>query len=346
VLWYSRGRRINTLSTVPAVRPDVDLDATTDNRQQHLLCQTGSVRDVCALISAGIAVACSGTPTKPVAAESTIESKAPVKSGATIKGRLLLNGEPVREFGVAIMKTFVMTWHNAAVPVHSADGTFVLDGITSGTWDIVLVGPTFARELFIGKDFADGGVVDLGDIAVRRGHTIRGRITADDGQLVSDAKIEVGCLHMLSTDDPLTDRARGCYATRSGHDGAYAIENVWKMDPLGGSQSIYAASAKLVSLSYFVPERDITMDIVVRPFGRIEGRVTGPVKERDFVSAEPIHRQNPTEIGPVGGIQANGSFAVEKVPVGDYWVSVAFSRNSRTRVTVEAAKATNVTLTP
>jgi len=256
-----------------------------------------------------------------------------------------MDGKPVGFFGVAVMKTFVFPAFNVATSFHSVDGRFELYDVNTGTWDLVVVGPDFARELVIGTNVREDHTVDLGDVTVHRGWTIHGRVTHSDGSPVVNAEVEIDCDPWLAVPDELTARARGCYRGLSGSNGAYVIRNVKKIDPLGNSQRIRASAGNEVSALALVPEQDRTIDITVLRSGRVVGNIVGDVPPDAVVVAHSRHGNNEWGFA-VGNPRPDGTFELDRVAPGDYDVAVSLRGHdgATEHIAVRSDQTTSVTV--
>lgn len=296
------------------------------------------------LVALGI-VACSSSPTAPLQRHPAVA----VRGKPSIKGRILLDGQPVSYFGVAVMKTFAFLVFNVATPFHPSDGRFEMYAVNNGIWDLVVVGPEFGRELRIGVTVEDDKTVDLGDIAVQRGWTIRGRVTRSDGAPVSNAKVEINCDPWMPATDELTSRSRGCYRGRSQSDGSYVISNVKKVDPIGGtSLRVGAFAGDEVSFSRYVPEHESTIDLVVRRAGRVVAKVKGTTTPDLVVIAHALSRNGDSGFG-ISRAADGVTFQIERLAPGDYDVFATGSdhrEGPKEHITVRSDETTTVTLTP
>ena len=262
--------------------------------------------------------------------------------GATLRGRLLLNGVPVQDFAVSLVPNITGLFDTTPHPFHTADGRFELTDASPGTWDILIVGPGFARAFDLQRELVADRVLDLGDIVVHRGPTVRGTVTDAAGTPVGNATVMVGC-RRKPTGDVLTDLSRGCLSTVTSGDGGYVLEDVTKLNPIDNLQPhVFAVAGGQQSFERNVPNQDVTIDLVVREVGTIEGTVQGPIQKRTIVVARSILDADARLITEAA---RDGSFRIEHAPVGDYAIAVLFpDRGMPVRITVTAAQAVHVAL--
>lgn len=158
---------------------------------------------------------CGGTPAPAPGTPQPLPPRAasratPAMHGATLRGRLLLNGVPVQEFAVALVPNITGLFDTTPHPFHAADGRFELTDAPPGTWDILIVGPGFARAFELQRELVADRVLDLGDVVLHRGPTVRGTVTDTAGTPVGNATVMVGC-RRKPTGDVLTDLSFGCF---------------------------------------------------------------------------------------------------------------------------------------
>ncbi|MBA2542698.1 MAG: hypothetical protein H0V17_23845, partial [Deltaproteobacteria bacterium] len=142
------------------------------------------------MVGVVLAVAACGAPpvaTKPVDPPKR-EPFADAFDDAAITGRVLLNGQPVPEFGIVVVANRWMK--PPAIPVRQPGGRFEVH-VPAGTFDLIIAGPGFARTMLVEKSLRPGVITDLGDITLKPGFTISGQITDMTGRSVPGAEITV-----------------------------------------------------------------------------------------------------------------------------------------------------------
>ncbi|TMQ14683.1 MAG: carboxypeptidase regulatory-like domain-containing protein [Deltaproteobacteria bacterium] len=135
-----------------------------------------------------------------------------VSEPAGITGRVILDGAPVRYYGVAVGQDPGNLFLQPA-PVRSLDGRFHQPDVPAGKLVVILLGPGFERRVVDVQPVA-GTTTDLGDIVVTRGGRLRGRVIDAGGAGVAGATIRAtgsGLSHDLTR---LDATLRGeCWAT-------------------------------------------------------------------------------------------------------------------------------------
>lgn len=256
---------------------------------------------------------------------------------------MLLDGRPVEHYGVIVSASYVMWIQTNPVEIRSRDGRFILDGLSSGSRDIIVVAPQLGVRYVLGKEIVEGSVLNLGDLALRRGPTISGRVTDLDGRPIANASVRiVTSSHEVA--DELTEISRGNFSARTGRDGRYRIEGATLYELAHFSSRMFATSGtSLVSEAVFAPTTSSTIDFVLQPAGTIDG-VVGPLVLRgETVMAIP--RGNGTlRYADVG---EDRRFHFDTLVPGVYDLQLVAGWNERptvVSVVVEAGKHTTVSL--
>jgi hypothetical protein len=239
----------------------------------------------------------------------------------SIAGRVLLDGQPVNYYGVTATRNFAFSavW-GPAKAIHAADGRFRVPVSEAGTWDLVIAGPRFARRVLTSNAVEDGHTLDVGDVVVNRGHTIRG-VVRDAGGPVAGADVSFVTTPSIDGGE-LDELARGNLSAASDGSGAYEIEGVVKLPLETFHPQIMAATRDhRVSWPVAAPDADATIDLAVAPAGTVEITVTGSVQTAVFVRPAGNSRIS------LPARRSGGVFRLD-VPAGDYEV-VAFQTGAQ-----------------
>jgi hypothetical protein len=127
--------------------------------------------------------------TEPTGAERKTMT---VTDGATIRGRLVLNGKPVAnaEVGLATHERRAGTVYPEVRIGTKEDGTFAITNVPAGRIWLVYPKMESLAARGIGADVIacetkdDGQEVDVGDIQLTAGHTLHGKVVLSDGKPV------------------------------------------------------------------------------------------------------------------------------------------------------------------
>jgi len=148
------------------------------------------------------------------------------------------------------------------------DGTFSFHRRLPASVQIVPEADGFLPETKTLEPIAEGGErgeLDLGDVVLRAGRTLTGRVAkADGGEGVPGAALEASW----------SGREPGSYGSVRGvseADGSFRLEAI----PPGKSLTLTARKAKLAPKALAVsPEAD-SVDVLLSPGGRVKGRICG-----------------------------------------------------------------------
>lgn len=209
-----------------------------------------------------------------------------VGSLGTISGRVLLNGHPVSYYGISITEGTSLG-AKSPTKVQSADGRFSIRRLKPGKHVIVFVGPGFSRHFIREISVKSGQTTNVGDVIVHTGHTIKGTVTDDAGQVVVNATVRIVQSATVdgSPEDILVELSRGNYSTTTDDRGAFVFEGVSKLD--GHSPRLVAAlpSHALSSMPRLISDNSATIDIVVSPTGILEGSIAGEAARNTIIVA-------------------------------------------------------------
>jgi hypothetical protein len=202
-----------------------------------------------------------------------------------VVGRVLLDGQPVPYYGVTVARNFT-SFYQPPTPIRAADGRFRVAVPKPDTWDVVIAGPGFARTVLPGKAIGDGQTLDLGDISVGHGHTIRGAVRDDSGAPVANARVALVASPWPGASDDLAELAHGNIAAITDARGNYRIAGTAAIALDTGRRQITASTAdQRWSLPAMVPDTDATVDFMVGPTGALDATVVGSVQASVFATA-------------------------------------------------------------
>ncbi len=234
------------------------------------------------------------------------------------------------------------------VPVAQKDGAFTLDDIPAGAYDVTVEGPGFARTSVRDVAIVADEIKDLGTIVVKKGRSVAGRVVDATGRPVANANVVLG--KQLFSDGTklggglggLLDAQTGMRRVTADERGDYRVSGVPK------GESFIAAEHPDVGRSDALRvgpgTDDLRLDLVLRPFGSLQGTVTAagePVKS-GTVMVSPPGQMAPIMVNT----GADGRYNVDKLPSGNYAVTAMLmeegmgSRTASGEGTVEAGKQT------
>jgi protocatechuate 3,4-dioxygenase beta subunit len=238
---------------------------------------------------------------------------------SAITGRALFEGTPMPFFGVLVSDHPQFPWVGRPTGFRGTDGRFTLDGVSPGTWGLVIAGPGTAMHTIADVSVTEGAMVDVGDVELRRGQRITGRVTDASGNPVPGARVLIGRRAMNDDKeiDPLERWFKCEFATHTGDDGAYSFEGITSVRPPHARPSPISASHEQrgFSVAVAVPEGDATVDLVLLETGVIEGVID------DFpggFASIAAHRRGEEADLRSTRVSPRGTFVIENVPPGDY----------------------------
>ncbi len=234
-------------------------------------------------------------------------------SRGRITGRVLLDGKPVRFYGVSMTPNASLPLLESAQVVRSHHGKFVLSVSEERTVDIVLAGPGIARKVLLGQHLTPC-TGSLGDVHVARGREITGRVVDAKGQPVAAADVVIRNNGVsLEGPDSLTEIANGIIRTTSNSDGKYSLRGI---SPGGGQ--ILVERGDFSSGDLTVSEEK-SVDVVLYPVGSAHGTIS--FWESSLVGSSIIAQSvsNP-KMTVMATVDETGKFFFDKLPEGTYQV--------------------------
>jgi hypothetical protein len=260
----------------------------------------------------------------------------------TVSGRVLLDGEPVHYFGVA-GHPFGGTL-TRPIPFHTRDGRFLLT-FEEGEWELIVVGPGFARKVVLGMLVTPGATIDLGEVRVFRGFTIQGRVTDDSGKGVDGATVSLVQGAASGDRDLLAALAVGNLTTTTFVDGSYVLEGFAATDIASHARISATTSDGRISLELDVANGNATIDLVVTERGELVIEVAGPHNKNTHVMARSVAVRSAIYFPRLA---PSGNYEISNLPMGDYDVFIFGSGGptASVRVTVSPGPPAWASLTP
>jgi protocatechuate 3,4-dioxygenase beta subunit len=280
----------------------------------------------------------SSVDSKPIEAATGNRSvRVVVPDRATLVGRVLLDGVPVPYFGIVIAED-PDDEYSRPKPVRDPDGRFIDKDPELGTFAVILIGPTFARHVIPKVRFSSGQVTDLGDIAVSKGETIRGRVTDERGAGIAGASVRLAAGRAMS-DAPLTAIMRGARVVTTDASGNYEIPGA---PPPTEERTLEATHAERGSSGLqTLAAQQTVLDLVLAKAGAIDGTVVRARREHYLVTAQ---RRDDSRVRYTGDIDSNGAFAFPHLSPGVYEIEVVGRNTLPTQVvTVTSGETAQVT---
>jgi protocatechuate 3,4-dioxygenase beta subunit len=258
----------------------------------------------------------------------------------SISGRVILDGKPVRSFGLVVSGHPEHTLFDSPRLVRDETGRFAQPDIGPGTWGIVIVGPGFTRKVVEGIQLAAGGKVDVGDIVVERGRSISGQVRDQRGAPVAGAMVGVyDHKSFSSVSESMNERMQGNLFAHTDTAGRYRIDGI---NPAATGQRIEATHALGVSVERELAADETTVDLVVSATGDIAGSIIDMNPRQGHAIAKSVDDTRGATFR--ADIDAAGFFTFDRMPPGEYSVRI-LGRNTlgRQRATVVAGQRATLT---
>jgi hypothetical protein len=200
-----------------------------------------------------------------------------------------------------------------------------------------------ARHRDIDRAEPRRAVLDLGDLAITRGHTIIGRITDATGQPITRATVRIISSTGLPA-DAITEMSNGNYETQTDASGMYRFAGVSVSALRHSSPRLVATYGRTKSSDEVrIASADATIDLVVRDAGVIDGEVEDDVGD-GTVTADETTRHGHTRYARVN---ADRTFQFDNLPPGTYEVQLGAGRTAvpfPTTVTIAPKQRANLRL--
>lgn len=240
----------------------------------------------------------------------------PDPSRGTLVGRVLLDGNPIEHFGVILSKNFARTRQPRPIAFTQSNGRFTIEHISPGQWDVIIVGPGFARRVILNQEILASRSLDLGDVSVRAGFVVSGTVVDHSGSPVTDASVRVTQLDLGDSGhsgELLTDLSRGNHETRTNSKGDFLINGVTVVDLSNPRILVWALSSSGRSFPESFPSGNQNgLRLILKPTGTIEGAVN--VGNNDvLVMASPVSNSRRV----VSSMLSSHMYRLE-LPEGDY----------------------------
>jgi hypothetical protein len=234
---------------------------------------------------------------------------------ATITGRVILDGAPPPGCAVLLTAHPAFHWMGHPMRVRTSDGRFTVTGVVPGTWGLVIGAPGAVRHTITDLVVAEAATLDLGEIALRHGHRVTGRVRDAAGNPVVGARVHVD--RAAADEQPWKDWLSGAQHARSDADGAFRFDDI-DVQHAGPARPSIGASHPAHGRAHSVelPDADVDLELVLATTGAIEGALRGFDGGRAFAGATSA-----TDMAFVE-VDRAGRFRLDDLPAGDYRVRV------------------------
>jgi hypothetical protein len=230
-----------------------------------------------------------------------------------VKGKVLYaDGTPPEVY-------FVSVGFGRGPPLGGGDGAFELDA-PAGKVMVTVTGPSFVQKTVPDVEVKPGEITDVGTINVEKGRSIAGRVLRGDGSLVAGAKVVAGP-QLIGSGSELSQGGLfgggGLKSATSDEDGNYVLSGV------GAGGLVIAADhadGRTAMVRLPAGDQSMTLDLVLRPAGALEGKVSSSGKpvSGTMVIASPQQAARGNLMVQTG---EDGGYRFDKLAADTYRVS-------------------------
>jgi protocatechuate 3,4-dioxygenase beta subunit len=263
-----------------------------------------------------------------------------IPDAGSITGRVVMNGQPVDYFGIALTDDLTSNRWASTDPVRSSDGRFTKARLWPRTLSVALVGPNFERKVIPNVRVPADGQLDLGDIEVSPGRVLRGHVVDEAGTPVEGAAVIAQRSDSPETEVSLDHDLDGRRGTWTDAAGRFELAGL-PADATGLYVQASAAGEVAPARELVPAELDADVRIVLARSGSIAGTiVNGDPHEVYFVTITSADSRTFSGLS-----NSDGTFQIELVPAGDYVATFTSFIGAPIPVHVAAGAPTPLTLT-
>jgi len=199
-------------------------------------------------------------------------------------------------------------------PFNDSRGRFTLRGLAAGDYSLEVRAPSFVPAMRDGVKVVAGESVDIGDVTLEAGVSVRGRVVDRDGAPVAGARVSLKPAGMFSIRFGAEEQA-----TLSHLDGRFVLRGL-----AAGSQSLVAEHPDFARAEATTrTEPGVEGQEVVLTLGK-GGRIAGTVRDergspQAGVGVMAMIPTDPMRSAPVQ-TDEQGLYAIENLPPGSYMV--------------------------
>jgi uncharacterized GH25 family protein len=269
----------------------------------------------------------------------------------TLPAPATLVGKVQLENGLVPKLANVQLGTHPATPA-APDGTFKIEGLEPGKYDVRVLGPEFAQLTKSDVELKAGETTDLGTLALMRGRKLAGRVVDASGSPVSGARVTVSktLLSMEGAQDQLDALAEmtGARSAVTDQEGAFTIIGIAKTHAFAGAEHPEKGRANPIDIPEGADDPP-PVTLALRAFGAVIGKVTSEGQPAAGVTITDTLKGSIAQVG-ITRTGDDGSFSLSKVSEGTHVLNAmrmtGMGGASSTSVTVEVkgGQTANVTI--
>lgn len=222
------------------------------------------------------------------------------------------------------------------------DGTFVLEDVEPGTYDLVVRGPEFAELVKNTVVVKPGAPTDVGTLTLIRGRKVSGRVVDGAGNPIGGARIKSGDMlySMQGQEDQMAnfEEMYGMKSATSDQEGRFVLVGIDKK-----ATSVLADHAtKGRSNAIEIPagtDDPPAITLTLKGFGQIVGKVTMKGKPLSGVAVTASPKGGGAQL-QVAQTEQDGSYALNKIGEGVVVVSAMQQENLGMSMKTASAEVT------
>jgi hypothetical protein len=229
----------------------------------------------------------------------------PPEMASYVTGCPSVEGAPPSKLGIWILEDARAS--QFVPPLEFKGGCFRIEGVSPGTWDIVIVAKGFLRHVSARVNLEPGSNVI--SVQLSRGNTISGYVLRPDGSPAPRATVY---LYKTVKDEPETEiigLSRGQYETVSDASGKFMIAGLDKIEGF-----LAASHSSGVSLPVRLKQGVATVTMSLAPSATLSGRVIGARNSAAIVIRSVADLNGII----VSKIDKRGRFEFGRIPAGEY----------------------------
>ena len=244
-----------------------------------------------------------------------------------------VRGTVVSETGKAITNFTVTVGFPPGNPVVDSQGTFELDQIPPGKYDVKISGAEFGATTVADVEVRVGETTDLGTVRVIKGRTIKGRVVkAGDGVgnatvLVGQRLIGTGESLSLSRDSTMDEMMKIRRATTD-DNGYFRIRGTSSKAMVIAAEHPDTGRSRPLQIAKGPDDIELKLELV--PTGTVKGHVSKGDKPAANVAIVATPSEARMQL-VTGQADDKGNYVLDRLAVGQYEVSAFFGAQFQSR---------------
>jgi uncharacterized GH25 family protein len=268
----------------------------------------------------------------------------------TLPAPAVLVGKIALEGGAAPKLANIQLGYHPATPA-APDGTFRVEGLEPGSYDIRVMGPEFAQLTKSDVKLEPGKTTDLGTLTAMRGRRLTGHVIDASGAPVAGARVTVSktLFTMEGADDQIANlqEMTGARIATTDQNGDFTIIGIAKLHAYAGAEHPDKGRSNPIDVAEGSDDPP-PVTLALRGFGSITGKVTSKGEPQGGVTVTDTLKGSVAQVA-IARTADDGTFTLSKVAEGTHVLNAmkmnGMSANSTSAtVDVVAGQAANVAI--